>query len=636
MGAVIARSEAIQQKLDALPHKPGVYLMHNLKGRVIYVGKAIDLASRVRSYFHVSAQENPKTRRLVAEISDLEWILTDSEVEALILEANLIKKHRPRYNIRLKDDKRYPYLQVTHEDFPKVLITRRMQRDGGRYFGPYTSSNALRETLDLIRRLFPYRTCDREITGQDRRACLYHDLRLCTGPCIGAVNREQYNEVIEQLVRFMGGQTEAVMTDMRREIDAAATGLQFERAAQLRDRYKALQQVMEHQRIITTAATNQDVVAMARDNGNACVEVFFVRNGKLLGREYFVMEGGGNDDDEAIVTAFLQQFYTEAASVPPEILLPAQIAEAAVLEQWLRVKRGDVVYINVPREGPGRELLDLASTNAAETLRLLKAQWEMDQHRSESALSELQEGLELPRPPVRMECYDISTTQGVEVVGSMVVFEHGVPKKSHYRRFKIRTVVGQDDFASMREVLTRRFDRWRRVNEGELRGTRGSQAWAMLPDLLIVDGGKGQLGMAVEVLETFGLTDQVPVVGLAKRYEEIFIPSRRVPVRFDPAAPAILLMQRIRDEAHRFAITYHRQRRQKVGLASQIDEIPGIGPIKRRALLKHLGSLDAIQKADVATLRAVPGISKVLATNIVEHFERLRKEKEQEAEAGEV
>ncbi len=315
--------------------------------------------------------------------------------------------------------------------------------------------------------------------------------------------------------------------------------------------------------------------------------------------------------------------------------MPAQIAEAAVLEQWLRVKRGDVVYINVPREGPGRELLDLASTNAAETLRLLKAQWEMDQHRSESALSELQEGLGLSRPPVRMECYDISTTQGVEVVGSMVVFEHGVPRKSHYRRFKIRTVVGQDDFASMREVLTRRLTAGR-VNEGELRGARGSQAWAMLPDLLIVDGGKGQLGMAVEVLETFGLTDQVPVVGLAKRYEEIFIPSRRVPVRFDPAAPAILLMQRIRDEAHRFAITYHRQRRQKVGLASQIDEIPGIGPIKRRALLKHLGSLDAIQKADVATLQTVPGISKVLATNIVEHFERLRKEKELEAEAGEV
>ncbi|MGC9469161.1 MAG: excinuclease ABC subunit UvrC [Anaerolineae bacterium] len=624
--------EAVQQKLDTLPKQPGVYLMRNIKGRVIYVGKAVNLASRVRSYFHASAMEHAKTRRLVSEIADIDWIITDSEVEALILEANLIKKHRPRYNVRLKDDKRYPYLKVTNEEFPKVLITRRMQRDGGRYFGPYTSTSALRETLDLLRRLFPYRTCDREITGKDRRACLYFDLKLCTAPCIGAIDKAGYNAVIEQLIQFMGGETEEVMKDLLREIDEASAGLQFERAAQLRDRFNALQHVMERQRIITTAATNQDVIALACDNGNACVEVFFVRNGKLLGREYFVMEGGGCDDDEEIVTAFLQQFYTEAAAVPPEILLPSQIAEAAVLEQWLRNKRGDVVYLTVPREGPGRELLNLAKTNAAETLRMLKAQWEMDQHRSEAALQELQEELSLPRPPVRIECYDISTTQGVEVVGSMVVFEHGVAKKSHYRRFKIRTVVGQDDYASMREVLMRRFDRWRRLNEGELMGTRGSQAWAKLPDLLVVDGGKGQLGMAVEVLETYGLRDQVPVIGLAKRYEEVFLPNRRVPVLFDPSAPAILLLQRIRDEAHRFAITYHRQRRRKRGLASQIDEIPGIGPVKRKALLKHFGSLDAIQKADEAQLQEVPGISEVLAGNIRSHFERLKAEKEREAQ----
>ncbi|MGC9523638.1 MAG: excinuclease ABC subunit UvrC, partial [Anaerolineae bacterium] len=350
----------MRQKLDTLPKKPGVYLMRNVKGRVIYVGKAVDLANRVRSYFHASAQENAKTRRLVAEIDDIDWILTDSEIEALILEANLIKKHRPRFNVRLKDDKRYPYLKVTNEDFPKVLITRRMERDGGRYFGPYTSTSALRDTLDLLRRLFPYRTCDRVITGKDPRACLYYDLHLCTAPCIGAVDKEEYNAVIEQLIRFMGGETETVMNDLRQQIDKASEDLQFERAAQLRDRYQALQHVMERQRIITTAATNQDVIAMACDNGNACVEVFFVRNGKLLGREYFVMEGGGCEDEEEIVTAFLEQFYTDAAAVPPEILLPTQIAQAAVLEQWLRTKRGDVVYLNVPREGPGRELLDLA------------------------------------------------------------------------------------------------------------------------------------------------------------------------------------------------------------------------------------------------------------------------------------
>ena len=623
--------EALRHKLATLPATPGVYLMHNVRDQVIYVGKAVNLANRVRSYFHASAQEDAKTRRLVAEIADLEWIITESEVEALILEATLIKKHRPRFNVRLKDDKRYPYLKVTNDTFPKVLITRRMRRDDGRYFGPYTSTSALRETLDLLRRLFPYRTCDREITGTDRRACLYHDLKLCSAPCIGAVDHTQYMTTIEQLIQFMGGETEAVMADLKQQVHDAAAALQFERAAHLRDRYQALQQVMERQRVITTAATNQDVIALARDDGNICVEVFFVRNGKLLGREFFMMEGGNGEDEEAVVTAFLQQFYTEAAMVPPEILLPAHIAEAAVLESWLRTKRGDVVYLNVPLEGPGRDLLDLATANAAETLRTLKAQWELDKHRSEQALTDLQTALGLATAPVRVECYDISTTQGVEVVGSMVVFEHGVAKKSDYRRFKIRTVEGQDDFASMREVLTRRFDRWRRMEGGELKGTRGSQAWAKLPDLVVVDGGKGQLGMAVEVLQAFDLQEKVPVVGLAKREEEIFKPGRSTSIRFDPAAPAILLLRRIRDEAHRFAITYHRQRRTKVGLASQIDEIPGIGPVKRRELLKHFGSLDGIQKADVKALMAVPGISQVLATQIREHFARLEKEREEEA-----
>ncbi|MFP4345933.1 MAG: excinuclease ABC subunit UvrC [Anaerolineales bacterium] len=623
--------EKVQQKLEALPHKPGVYLMSNLRGQIIYVGKGVDLASRVRSYFHASAQENPKTRRLVGEIADLEWIITDSEIEALILEANLIKQHRPRFNVRLKDDKRYPYLQITAEPFPKVRLTRRMERDGSRYFGPYTSTSALRETMDLLRRLFPYRTCNRIITGEDPRACLYYDLKLCLAPCIGAADAEEYDAMIAHLARFMEGETEAVIEDLKSEIEQAAANLKFERAAQLRDRYQALQHVMERQKIVTTAALNQDVIAVARDNGNACVEVFFVRNGKLLGREYFVLEGADYADDEEMMTAFLQQFYERAPHVPPEILLPEQIAEAAVLQAWLRQKRGDVVYLRVPREGPNKELLDLAKTNAVECLRLLKAEWEMDKHRSESALTQLQQALDLAQPPVRLECYDVSTTQGVEVVASMVVFEHGVPKKSHYRRFKIRTVQGQDDFASMREVLSRRFDRWRRITEGELRGTRGSQAWVKLPDLLVVDGGKGQLGMAVEVLEAFDLQEKVPAIGLAKRHEEIFVPGRSTPIRLDPADPAILLLRRIRDEAHRFAITYHRQRRRKRGLASQLDAIPGIGPVKRKALLKHFGNLHAIRTATVEQLLEVPGISSALAAGIKSYFEMLAQEREAES-----
>lgn len=602
--------------------------MYNIKGQVIYVGKAINLANRVRSYFHASAQENAKTRRLVAEIVRFEWIITDSEVEALILEANLIKQHRPRFNVRLKDDKRYPYLKITNEAFPKVIITRRMDYDGGRYFGPYTSTGALRETLDLLRRLFPYRTCDREITGTDAKPCLYFDLKLCLGPCIGVVDREEYLAMLAQLAEFMEGRTESVISDLEQQICEAAEALRFERAARVRDRLLALRQVTERQKVVTTAALNQDVIALARDDGNACVEIFFVRNGKLLGREYFVMEGGADADDNEIMTAFLQQFYANAAAIPPEILLPARIAEAAVLEDWLRTKRGDVVYLNVPHEGAGRELLDLAATNATETLAMLKAQWATDKHRNELALEELQTALALPRSPVRIECYDISTTQGVEVVGSMVVFEHGVAKKSDYRRFKIKTVTGQDDFASMKEVLTRRFDRWRRISAGELKGTRGSQGWAKLPDLLVVDGGKGQLGMAVEVLQAFELLDKVPVVGLAKRHEELFKPGESRSLLLEPTAPAILLLRRIRDEAHRFAITYHRQRRQKLGLASQIDEIPGIGPVKRRALLKHFGSLSAIQSATEEELAQVSGISKVLAAEIQQHFERLRQEQE--------
>ena len=617
---MIPLPERIAQRVAALPAHPGVYLMRNAAGEVIYVGKAVNLAQRVRSYFQRSSQEQPKVRRLVREIADLEWILTNSEVEALILEANLIKRYRPRYNVRLKDDKRYPYLQITREPFPRVRITRRFVRDGSRYFGPYTSTSALRETLDLLRHIFPFRTCDRTITGRDRRACLYYDLKLCPAPCIGAVDEATYRQTITELEQFLEGEGEAVLETLREQIEAASAEMAFERAALLRDRYRALQQVMQRQAIISTAALNQDVIAIARDEGQACVEVFFVRHGKLLGREHFVLEGAAYADEEEMVRAFLQQFYTQASTVPPEILLPEQLAEAEVLESWLRSRRGGAVYLKVPREGNEEALLRLATENAAETLRQLKATWAMDKHRAEEALRELQEALTLPRPPVRMECYDISTTQGVEVVGSMVVFEHGAPRKSDYRRFRIRTVQGQDDFASMREVLTRRFSRWQRIQAGELKGTRGSQAWGKLPDLLVIDGGKGQLAEAVGVLRHFGLEGKVPVVGLAKRREELFLPGRSRPLRLEPTSPALLLLRRLRDEAHRFAITYHRKRRRRRGLASTLEEIPGIGPVRRKALLRHFDSLEAIRRADEAALMAVPGISRALAEAIRDHF----------------
>ncbi len=627
--------EAVQARLEVLPDSPGVYLMFNARGEVIYVGKAISLLNRVRSYFHASSQENPKVRRLVAEIADLDWIVTASEVEALILEANLIKKHRPRFNVRLKDDKRYPYLKISAEPFPKVTITRRMERDGARYFGPYTSTQALRETLDYLRRLFPFRTCDREITGRDPKPCLYYDIKLCAGPCIGAIDAAGYQKLIAELASFLEGHTEEVLRDLREQIERAAAELQFERAAVLRDRLLALQQVTERQRIVSTAALDQDIIALARDETNACVEVFFVRHGRLLGREYFFLDGTADADESEMLTGFLQQFYSSASSIPAEILLPEQVAEAAVLESWLHSRRGEPVYLRVPHEaGPAQDLLALAATNAQETLRVIKEQWARDKHRNEEALAELQQVLELPQPPVRIECYDISTTQGVETVGSLVVFEHGVPRKSDYRRFKVQSVQGApDDFASMREVLTRRFERWRRVQSGELKGTRGNQMWGLLPDLLVVDGGKGQLAVALEVLEAFQLRGVVPVIGLAKRLEEIYRPTSELPLRLEGSAPGLQLLQRIRDEAHRFAITYHRQRRTQRGLASQLDAIPGIGPVKRRALLRHFGSLEAIRAASLEELMQVPGISATLARTIQAYFATQAGEADQPAPA---
>ncbi|RLC62268.1 MAG: excinuclease ABC subunit C, partial [Chloroflexota bacterium] len=402
--------EHIRTQIETLPRRPGVYLMRDAGGTVIYVGKAVDLRARVRSYFHASAWENPKVRAIVSEIADVDFIVTDSELEALILEANLIKEHRPRYNVRLKDDKRYPYIKITWADpFPKVLITRRMEQDGSRYFGPFTSSSAVHQTLDLLRKSFPYLTCNREITGHDERPCLYYDIKLCLGPCIGAVTQEEYRAMIRGLVRFLEGRSEEVIADLEARMKAAADEWDFEQAASLRDQLRAVQRIVEKQKIVSSAGIDQDVIAFAREEGDACVQVFFIRGGKLLGREYFVLEGARDEDEREVMAAFLKQFYEEAAYVPPEVLLPEQIEEALVIEQWLRGKRGAKVTLRVPRRGQKRELVALAAENAAETLAALRAQWQADAHKHEQALAELQEALGLSRPPVRIECYDIST-----------------------------------------------------------------------------------------------------------------------------------------------------------------------------------------------------------------------------------
>ena len=617
-------SEHIQGILDNLPPKPGCYMMKDDTGDVIYVGKAINLRSRVRSYFHASVKHGSKTNQMVRRISDIEWIIVDSELEALILENNLIKKHRPQFNVRLKDDKTYPYIKVHWADrFPKVTVTRRMVLDGSRYFGPYTSVWAVHQTMGVLRRIFPYLTCDREITGEDKRACLYHDIKLCRAPCIGAIEHDQYRQMIDDLCSFLDGRTEKIVARMRLEMENAAEGLRFERAATLRDQITAIETIVERQKVVSSEYIDSDVLALARSNGDACVQVFFIRGGKLIGRDYFLLEGALETSDSDVMAEFMKQFYDKAPKVPSQVLLPHEVEEARIIRQWLRQKHaGQKIEILVPRRGKKRDLVLMATENAVETLNSLQARWQADRHRQEQALSELQEALALSEPLNRIECYDISNTQGTAAVGSMVVFEGGVPKKKLYRRFNIRSVVGPDDFASMEEVLTRRFNRWLAAKEMEGEpGYKPNHAFALLPDLLIVDGGKGQLGRAVEVLERFDLSAIVPAVGLAKQNEEIFLPGKPRPIQLPSKSQGLYLLQRVRDEAHRFAISSHRKRRTKEGLASRLEAIQGIGPAKRKALLNHFGSIEKIKKATIAELSAVQGITLNLANAIKDHLE---------------
>ncbi len=612
-------SEHLKAQLNTLPTKPGCYLMKDATGQIIYVGKAINLRNRVRSYFHASADVNRKTSQLVRKIVDIEWIVVASELEALILEMNLIKKHRPHYNVRLKDDKRYPYVKVHWADpFPTVTVTRQMVNDGSRYFGPYTSVWAVHQTLDVLRRIFPYLTCDREITGKDERACLFYDIKLCSAPCIGMIDQAGYRQTIDDLCQFLEGHTEPIISRMRSEMEKAAEELKFERAAALRDQIRAIENVVERQKVVSSDYVDSDVLALARADGDACVQVFFIRGGKLIGRDYFLLEGATDASDADVLGEFLTQFYDQASIVPPQVLLPQEVEEAQIIRQWLSQKRGDqCVEILVPRQGQQRELIQMAAENAAETLRSLQAQWQTDRHRQEQALAELQAALNLPKPLNRIECYDISNTQGTAAVGSMVVFEQGVPKKNFYRHFNIRSVSGPDDFASMEEVLTRRFNRWKAAQEmAEAPGKKLDQSFSRLPDLIIIDGGKGQLGRAVAVLERFGLFSQIPVTGLAKQNEELFVPGRETSILLPRQSQGLYLIQRVRDEAHRFAITSHRKLRTRTGMASRLDVIPGIGPARRNALLKHFGSIPDIINASIEELAAVPGITPALAQTI--------------------
>lgn len=683
----------IQQKLATIPSDPGVYLMKDERGTILYVGKAINLRNRVRSYFHSTSDQDPKVWYLVDRIRDIEFIVTESELEALVLECNLIKKHKPRYNIRLKDDKRYPYLKVAwQEPFPHVMLTRRMESDGGRYFGPFTAVWAVHETMDMLRKIFPYLTCDRVITGHDKRACLYYDIGLCMAPCIGVSTKEEYRAMVDRLCKFLQGKTDEVTESIRARLDEAVEKLEFERAVTFRDQLQALARMTQHQKVVSSSIIDQDVIAFAREAGDACVQVFFVRGGKLLGREYFVLEGTEGEKADEVLASFVKQFYDEAAYVPPEILLPETIDEAKIIESWLANRRGQTVMIKVPHSGQGKDLLNMAAENAQATLSSLKAQWLADENKQMNSVAELQEMLGLPNPPLRMECYDISNIQGTNSVGAMVVFERGAAKKSDYRKFKIRTVEGANDFASLQEVLRRRFKRLVDEKEEEyaeesekreaestksaegMEGTVGrddaeahgrgdtgaegegsggestkledasdkrkaerekqqaksskkkkdalpgkDESWKRIPDLVIIDGGKGQLSAAQEVFTELGI-EGVHLISLAKQEEQVFVPGKLDSLRLGQSSEALKLLQRIRDEAHRFGITYHRNLRNKSGLASQLDAIPGIGPRRRRALLAHFGSLEKIRDASVEELITVQGMTRAAAKKLKEEL----------------
>jgi excinuclease ABC subunit C len=594
----------LEDKLARLPDRPGVYIYKDAKAQVIYVGKAASLRSRVRSYFQESRPHDPKTDSLVRQIADLEYIVTDNELEALMLEANLVRKHRPRYNIILRDDKHYPFLKLTtNEDFPRLLVARKVRDDGDTYYGPFYPATAMRETLRLTRQLFPLRTCSITIDGRLERPCIQYSIRRCNAPCTGWETREGYAETVRSVQRFLEGKDEDLAQTLTKEMEAAAAETKFERAAVLRDQIQSLNRVRERQKIISVEELDQDVLGVVRQGGDACVELFFVRKGRLVGQEAFFFDKVQGWSDGEILSAFVQQFYTKNVTPPAEILLSEEIAESELVAEFLSGLAGRRVSLLVPQRGTRREFVEMAETNAAIALQnhLLSRG-----NRVQLVQEDLQRALGLAGLPNRIEGYDISHIQGTEQVGSLVVWENGAMKKDDYKRYKIKTVVGADDFASLREMLTRRFSR--ALEEG-----------GVLPDLVLIDGGRGQLNVGATVLAELGL-DDIAVVSLAKQQEEVYRTDALDPHVLDPTAPALQTLQKVRDEAHRFAITYNKTLRGKRTLHSVLDTIPGVGPTIRTSLLKTLGSARRVREASVAELAAVPKVTPKMAQRIYDHF----------------
>ncbi len=661
------------ERLKALPTSPGVYIMKNAAGDVIYVGKAANLRNRMRSYFQTPYGKEPKVQVMVTHIADFEYIVAETESEALLLENLLIKQHKPTYNARLKDDKTYPYIKIDPaEHFPQLYFTRRVQADGARYFGPFASASSVRRTMDLLKKLFPYRSCTKVITGEDERPCLEYHIHRCVGPCIGAVDEQEYDEVIDDVMRFLEGDSDEVLQTLQQRMTVASESMRFEQAAIIRDQIRGIESVSENQKVVSGRTDDEDVIALAIDRGEVWAELFQVRRGKVIGRDHFLMEGAEAEEPDKVLERFIQQYYDAAPSVPPTLLVEHSLEFADLLEEWLSQKAAPArkgrqatrVRIHVPQRGSKRRLLAMVAENARQGLAQRRIRWLSESDKVLQALGELQEALSLPDLPNRIECYDISNIQGSNSVGSMVVFEEGRPKASQYRRFQIKNVEGIDDYRSMQEMLHRRFKRLgeaRRDSAMSAASASGNdrneapadaaalgttrikyrrrryaktgvmapeeraageavakqESWGLVPSLVIIDGGRGHLNAVQEVFLELGITD-IPLVSLAKQREEIFLPHMPEPVLLPRASQALYLVQRVRDEAHRFAITYHRQRRSKSATRSLLDDVPGIGPKRKRALLRRFGSVAGLRAADVDEVASVEGMSRASAERLLE------------------
>ena len=608
----------IQEELKKLPGKPGVYLMHDEKDAIIYVGKAISLKNRVRQYFQSSRNKGAKIEQMVTHISRFEYIVTDSELEALVLECNLIKEHRPKYNTMLMDDKTYPFIKVTvNEPFPRVMMARRMKKDKAKYFGPYTSAGAVKDTIELIRKLYHIRSCNRSLPKDigKERPCLNYHIHQCYAPCQGYISREEYRKSIDEVVRFLNGNYDPILKELEEKMLDASENLEFEKAIEYRELLASVQKIAQKQKITDTAGDDRDIIAMASEGEDAVVQVFFIRGGRLIGRDHFYLKIAENDTKSEILSSFIKQFYAGTPYIPAELMLPEEIEDQEIIEEWLTTRREHKVRLRIPKKGTKEKLVELAQKNAQMVLKNDKERLKREEGRTIGAVKELEKILGLTGI-IRMEAYDISNTSGFDSVGSMIVYEHGKPKRNDYRKFKIKSVQGPDDYASMNEVLTRRFEHGLRERQDESE-TGGFQAF---PDLIMMDGGRGQVNIALEVLEKLNL--HIPVCGMVKddnhRTRGLYFNNVELPI--DRNSECFRLITRIQDEAHRFAITFHRQLRSKGQVHSILDDIPGVGPARRKDLMRSFENIEAIRNATVDDLKELPSMNEKSAQEVYKFF----------------